>query len=154
MFNNCSDLKDLILLKFNTSSVQKMDLMFYNCNSILSLNLSNFDTKKVDSMSKMFENCNSLIILDLSSFDTSLVTDMTSMFSGCTDLEFLNILKFSENLSNHTNYTNMFDSIRENILFCLNNNINKEKSDISFSKDLNLRKCKKIFVYIIGKIIK
>ena len=143
MFNNCSDLKDLILLKFNTSSVQKMDLMFYNCNSILSLNLSNFDTKKVDSMSKMFENCNSLIILDLSSFDTSLVTDMTSMFSGCTDLEFLNILKFSENLSNHTNYTNMFDSIRENIHFCLNNNINKEKSNLSFSKDLNLRKCKK-----------
>ena len=137
MFNNCTDLKYLKLNKFDTSSVINMDLMFYNCESILSLNLSNFDTKNVNSMSKMFENCYSLIILDLSSFDTSLVTDMTSMFSGCTDLEFLNILKFSANLLNHKN---MFDLIRENIHFCLNN-INNEKSNISFSNGLNIRKC-------------
>ena len=141
MFNNCIDLKYLKIFKFDTSSVEKMDLMFYNCKSILSLNLTNFDTKKVDSMSRMFENCNSLIILDLSSFDTSLVKDMTSLFSGCTSLEFLNILHFSE--ESLLNHTNMFDSTRENIHFCINDNINENTNSISFSKDLNLRKCKK-----------
>ena len=82
MFCNCSSLKELNLLSFNTNQVTNMSSMFSDCSSLKELNLSSFNTNKITNMAFMFYNCSSLKELNLSSFKTNQVTDMEKMFEG------------------------------------------------------------------------
>ena len=127
MFNFCLGLSSLDLSNFNTSLVKDMSRMFYSCKLLSSL-IFNFDTSSVKDMKFMFYDCRKLSSLDLSNFDTSLVTSMNSMFRGCSGLTYINLKSFIENAS--LSYVEIFDSIPENIVVCLNNHSDKLLSEI------------------------
>ena len=94
MFRECSNITEIDLSNFDTSSIKSMGYMFYGCSSLISINLSNLDTSNVRIMYQMFQYCNSLISLDLSNFKTSKVERMDGMFNGCSSLTFLNLSSF------------------------------------------------------------
>ena len=114
MFSKCSNITEIDLSSFKTSQVIDMDYMFSDCSSLTSLNLSNVDTSKVKFMKGMFYDCSSLTSLDLSIFNTSIVESMDSMFYMCENLQFIN------------NYQNMFHQVPDNVVICINENINHE----------------------------
>ena len=113
MFSGLSNIIEIDLSKFNSSSITSMKNMFYNCTSLEVLNLNNFDTTKVSNMAHMFHGCNSLRSLNINSFDTSQVINMYAMFSYCDSLISLNLNNFDT--SKVTNMAYMFyecDSLR------------------------------------------
>ena len=151
MFRRCFDITEINLFHFDTSKVTIMLCMFFYCSSLTSINLSNIDTSNVDSMAGMFQICYSLTSLDLSSFNTSKLRYMGSMFTHChsltslnlsnfktsnireieyifaecQNLEYLNLKNFNESLLN--SYHSMFKNINDNIVICINENINSQK---------------------------
>ena len=94
MFYDCRSLISLNLKNFNTTFIESMQSMFKSCYLLISLDLSHFDTSLVTSMQSMFEDCGSLISLNLENFNTSSVNSMNSMFSGCKSLQSLNLNNF------------------------------------------------------------
>ena len=125
MFLGCSSLTSVNLSNFDTSKVTKMSLMFDGCSSLTSLDLSNFDTSKVTWMDYMFTRFSSLNYLNLSNFITSKVVSMNSMFSGCKNLEYINMINFQEDSLKESiflkyNWKNMFKSVPDNIVVCIN----------------------------------
>jgi len=88
MFQTCKELKHLDLSNFNTSNVTDMGWMFNECYKLQEIKgIKNFNTCKVTKMNSMFQECNELKCLDLTHFDTSNVTDMGWMFNKCRSLE-------------------------------------------------------------------
>ena len=122
LFDGCSDIIFIDLSDFDSSQVITTFSMFRGCSSLISLNLSNFDTSKVYQMGNMFEGCSSLISLDLSHFITSEVEYMQQMFSGCTNLQYINLKNFDQ--SKLSTCSNMFDNITDNVVICINKDIN------------------------------
>ncbi len=90
-FEGCTNLTEIDLSGFDTSTVTSMGCMFKDCSSLTGLDVSGFDTGNVTSMSYMFENCSSLTSLDVSGFDTGNVTGMSYMFKGCSSLTSLDV---------------------------------------------------------------
>ena len=119
MFYGCYSLNSLNLSSFNTSLVTDMSFMLYNCSSLKNLDLSNFNTSLVKNMHYMFGNCRLLKSLDLSSFNTSLVVDMSDMFVSCRKLEFLDLSNFDTSLV--TDMENMFAVCHELISLNISN---------------------------------
>ena len=80
-------------------------------------------------MGGMFYNCILLTSLNLSNFDTQKVRNMSYMFSNCVNLEYINLKNFDEKNLGSTSYyyEDMFNNVPENIVICINENINKEK---------------------------
>ena len=95
MFENLTNLVEVDLSKFDSSSVKHMTQMFWNCVSLTSINFANFDTSLVEDMHLLFGSCEVLPKLDLSSFDTSRVTTMYFMFASCFKLTSLNLAHFN-----------------------------------------------------------
>ena len=124
MFANCTSLVSLDISNFNTQRLINMHSMFYNCRSLTSLNLSKFDTSHVTNMRSMFYGCSSLSSLDLSNFDTSKAIRMHNMFDGCINLEYINLINFRENNLNKNFSYSIFDNVPDNIVLCINDNIN------------------------------
>ena len=127
LFYNCSSLTSLDVSSFNTSSVENMQGTFGQCHSLLSLDLSNFETSSVNNMEGMFGGSYSLISLDLSNFNISKVTNMLGMFFDLKSIVFLNLDLFQETNEN-INMQNMFKDINNNLLICLDSEINKKIS--------------------------
>ena len=120
LFSGCYSLTSLNLSHFDTSSVTEMYRMFCDCYFLKLLDISNFNTSKVSSMYYMFYDCNSLTSLNLSHFDTHLVTKMYGMFYYCNNLQYINLKYAKENIS--LIYTNIFDNVPENIVYCIDEN--------------------------------
>ena len=95
LFKGCSNIIEINLRNFVTTSVTDMDSMFSGCSALTSINLSNFITSNVRYMNNMFYDCSSLTSIDLTKFDTSNVIWMNSMFSGCSLLDSLDLSKFN-----------------------------------------------------------
>ena len=126
MFNECPDITEIDVSKFDTSILKRTNHMFTDCFSLTSINLTNFYTPKVQYMNSMFEGCSSLTSLDLSyintseaiwidkmfykyssltslnvsHFNTSKATDFEYLFSGCSLLTSLDISNFDTSRSN------------------------------------------------------
>lgn len=84
MFHSCSNLKEVNLDEFDTSTVTNMRGMFSGCGKLESINFGQrFSTNKVTNMKGMFQNCSKLRDMDISDFDTSNVTDMSYLFCRC-----------------------------------------------------------------------
>lgn len=84
MFHSCSNLKEVNLDGFDTSTVTNMCGMFSGCGKLESINFGQrFSTNKVTNMKGMFQNCSKLRDMDISDFDTSNVTDMSYLFCRC-----------------------------------------------------------------------
>ena len=98
MFYECSDINEIDLSNFDSSSVTSISEMFYFCSTLTSINLSNFETSNVTDMTRLFCFCESLSYLDLSSFDTSQVKNMEGLFFGCNSLISIDISYFNTSL--------------------------------------------------------
>ena len=119
MFYNCSNLISINFGNIDTSSVTDMSSMFYNCTNIKSINLSNFDTSKVINMNRMFYKCFSLKSLNLTNFNTSKVTTMEYMFYNLRGIT--NIYLSKLDTSNVINMDHLFDSCFSLVSLNLNN---------------------------------
>ena len=104
MFYNCYSLEILNLTNFNTSKVYIMIGMFQNCRKLKSLDISNFDTSSVENMYHIFENCNLITSLDLSNFNTTLVRDLGNLFYNCWSLRSINLSNFNTISDSYTDY--------------------------------------------------
>ena len=60
MFAGCSQLTQLVVSNFNTSTVTNMSNMFNGCKSLTTLNVSNFNTSKVTNMTNFIVNASAL----------------------------------------------------------------------------------------------
>ena len=100
MFRNCTSLKKIEFIHFNTENLYDISYMFAGCKSLEIINFSDFNTENVTDMNSLFYNCKSLKALNLSNFKTQNVTNMSYMFFCCESLKELNILNFNtENVS-------------------------------------------------------
>ena len=99
MFYNCTQLTQLDVSNWDTSSVKDMNSMFQGCTSLTQLDVSGFNTSSVTSMNNIFYYCSNLTSLDVSNFDTSKVANMDNMFYGCTKLTQLDLSSFKTNLT-------------------------------------------------------
>ena len=91
IFNDCSNLKLLPELKWDTRNITDMSCMFRNCSSLESLpDISKWNTKNVTNIKGIFSGCKSLKnIPDISKWKIDKVTNMKRIFSGCSKLESL-----------------------------------------------------------------
>ena len=119
MFKGCSSLTSIILGDFDTSSVEDMTGMFYGCSKLTSLDLNIFDTSKVKSMDNMFYECTNLKSLNVNNFETSNVKTTNSMFYSCKSLTTLDLSSFTT--SAVTNMGSMFQNCNSLISVNLNN---------------------------------
>ena len=94
-FLNCVLLEKIDLSNFDTSKVTNMDHLFNNCKKLQQINLSNFNTVSLKSMNCTFCNCEGVKDIDLSSFDTSSVTNMDHLFHNCTELLQIDLSNFN-----------------------------------------------------------
>ena len=95
LFNNCTTLKLVDFVSFETDNVTNMKAMFQSCRKLEHLNFTNFNTSKVTNMVRMFNCCNKLKqITGITNFCTSEVTNMKEMFQSCTELEDLDLTNF------------------------------------------------------------
>ena len=106
MFFNCSELKSINLLKFNTERVLKMNSMFQGCSKLSSVTNINFKNYEVLDMNHMFDGCSGLTELNLLKFFTNSVENMNSLFYRCSNLKILNLTKF--NTQNVLNMHSLF----------------------------------------------
>ena len=83
-FNNLG--KNIIIF-ICEKKLKNMDVIFNQCSSLKQIEFINFDTSRVKSMNGMFFGCKELEYVDLSCFDTSNVTDMKFMFHECHKLK-------------------------------------------------------------------
>ena len=96
--------------------------MFYNCSELINLNLSNFDTSSCVSFHSMFYGCNKLVSLDISNFDASKSFYLIDMFYNCSNLQYINFQNFIE--YENSNFTNIFYDVPDNIVYCSNHEEN------------------------------
>ena len=111
-----------------------MNHMFNNCYNLKNINLSKFDTAKVTEMQAMFQRCTELTNLDLTSFNTSNLVDMGYMFYGCTKLTNIDLSTFV--FSSVTTSSDVFGNVPINSLIYVKDNASKEfilgvRSDLS-----------------------
>ena len=141
IFQECSDVTEIDLSNFNTSSIKKMNGMFQGCTSLTSINFNNFDTSNIESMENMFSGCSKLISLNLSSFNLTNALRIDGMFNGCSQLNYLDISNF--NALKITSIENMFYGCSSlkflkflNLNFDTNQKINVVKVFTGTSDDL------------------
>ena len=141
IFQECSDVTEIDLSNFNTSSIKKMNGMFQGCTSLTSINFNNFDTSNIESMENMFSGCSKLISLNLSSFNLTNALRIDGMFNGCSQLNYLDISNF--NALKITSIENMFYGCSSlkflkflNLNFDTNQKINVVKVFTGTSNDL------------------
>ena len=95
LFNNCSTLKTVEFISFETNDVTNMRAMFQYCNKLENLDLTNLNTSKVTNMNGMFKGCNRMKqIKGIENFNTSNVTNMREMFHSCSELGYLDLTNF------------------------------------------------------------
>jgi len=107
MFLQCSSLKEVIFISFDTSQVTSMTSTFLNCSNLVKIDLTCFDTSEVILMNLTFSGCTKLKeIKGLNNFNTSKVITMEGMFLGCNELEYLDLSNFD--IKNVKYFASMF----------------------------------------------
>ena len=119
MFNNCINMKYLILSGMKTNSAVNFSSMFLNCSSLKSLEISHFESKIYTMLifSYMFYNCSSLTSLDIPNLvktdSKAYLILMEGMFEECKNLKYLNLKGCSK-----SSYDDMFVNTPENMVAC------------------------------------
>lgn len=85
MFNNCSNLTQIIFPHSENGTVSSCKSMFQNCQKLQSADLSWMSGSKVIDLSYMFKNCTSLTNVQLPQLDTSNLTTVAYMFKECSN---------------------------------------------------------------------
>ena len=119
MFNNCINMKYLILSGMKTNSAVNFSSMFLNCSSLKSLEISHFESKIYTMLifSYMFYNCSSLTSLDIPNLvktdNTIYLIFMAGMFEECNNLKYLYFKGSSK-----SSYDDRFFNTPENMVAC------------------------------------
>ena len=137
LFYKCSALEKIDLSNFQTLTITNMEQVFYDCSSLISLNLSSFVTSSVVNMKGMFSGCSSLSSLNLSNFNFQSVTNVENMFNGCSELEYVNIY----DISDINEPQSMFEGVKDNLVFCINENKAQNISKFLKSKSCRMLSC-------------
>lgn len=86
-FSNCSNLTDVDISSFDTSSVTDFSYLFLNDSKLTSLDLNNFDTSKGTNFFRMFHNCSKLSTIYADDwYDSSRTVTSDDMFFNCLQL--------------------------------------------------------------------
>ena len=117
MFLDCSDFEEVIMSNLDTSGVTNMIGMFQNTN-ITSLDLSGINTNKVINMNNMFNSCKNLKYLDLRNCKFDNLQNASGIFDGCQNPQI--ILDISSFKNGDAINFSFFDSVKENLIFCIN----------------------------------
>ena len=91
MFNNCTNLVEIIMPKGRYEKATNMNYMFANCTSLKKVVLDDFITPNVTSFYGMFGGCRIIEEIDLSSLGAYKANNMTNMFIDCFNLKKLNM---------------------------------------------------------------
>ncbi len=129
MFEDCSNLTEIDLSRFDTSKIVMMYAMFAGCSSLQTLDLSSFDTSSVTQIGALFNGCSSLEHIDVSNFKTNNVLYMDQMFSGCSKLKSIDLSNF--NTANVKSMNYMFSHCKSLTSLNLNNFNTSEVTDMS-----------------------
>jgi surface protein len=70
-----------------TKKIESTECMFNQCSDISEVDLSNFDSSSIKSFAAMFQHCSPLKFVNFSSLDTSSATYMGYIFYGCSSLK-------------------------------------------------------------------
>ena len=89
--------------------------MFNQCSDITEVDLSNFDSSSIKSFAAMFQHCSSLKFVNFSSLDTSSATYMGYIFYGCSSLKYIN-LGYAQKKS--ISYDLIFSNTDANLIIC------------------------------------
>ena len=68
-------------------NLNNMSYIFNNCSSLKQIQFLSFDTESVTNMKQMFQECIELEYIDLNKFNTSNVTNMAGMFNKCIKIK-------------------------------------------------------------------
>ena len=143
MFNGCSALTSLNLSTFITTSASRFDYMFAGCSALTSLNLSTFGEGYYTNFASMFYNCTALKEIDLSNFKTTasvgLSSNITNMFGGCLALEKLDMRKFDFTLITGSAFSNMFYGIPNDCLIIVADSTQKDYIASGYSRFTNIK---------------
>ena len=130
MFCNCESLKWVDISSFKSEKGINLDNMFNGCKSITNINLSNFYTSQMENIQNMFDGCKSLKILDFPNLDLTSVTNedyLKDIFLNCNNFEYINIKDLKSNISLENTF---FEGTPNNLIVCINNNIELIKNII------------------------
>ena len=94
LFENCSDLIEVVLSQIKTDKLTNMSKMFNGCAKLTSVDLSKLGTSNVLDMSNLFNGCIELESINLNKTSTAKVERMNNMFSSCSKLKSLNLTNF------------------------------------------------------------
>ena len=109
MFNNCTNLVEIIMSKGRYEKATNMNYMFANCTSLKKVVLDGFVAPNVTSFYGMFGGCRIIEEIDLSSLGAYKANNMTNMFIDCFNLKKLNmggIGTIGQNHMSHFSYNN------------------------------------------------
>lgn len=107
MFNLCTNINEMELINFDTSSASNFRALFKDCKYIRKI--PNFNTSNGKDMSRMFMNCEELANLDMEIYKTESVTNFNSLFYN-SGLRNIDVSK--TDFSNVTNVSHMFENCK------------------------------------------
>ena len=109
------DEEDNIIKLIWTKKVESIECMFIGCSDITEVDLTNFDTSSQNTFAAMFQSCSSLEYVNFSSLDTSSASYMGYMFSHCSSLRYIN---FGDAKRKSISYENIFADTNNNLIIC------------------------------------
>ena len=115
MFSNCQKLNKIIGLEnLDVSNVEYCASAFQQTYELNNLNLSNWNISKATDFSTMFGWAYATEI-DIRNLDMSLAENTSHMFDGTSSLENLYMNNVTFNIDSITNYTEMFNGIKNGV---------------------------------------
>ena len=122
-FGNCEQIETIDLSSWSTASLVDLDGTFLNCRRLLTLNIDGWDTSKVSLFHCLMLCCEKMssaqmqkVVDNLSV--TACANDFGYLFYYCVKLTTLNLTSW--NISNVTNYENMFNGCTNLVFDCSN----------------------------------
>ena len=162
MFVECTNIKKINFVNFNSNKVTNMKCMFHKCRNLKSVSFFSFDTKNVTDMSDMFSFCENLNNLDLNSFKFDNAKDISYMFFNCYNLSNLNLSL--SNIKNIDNKNYIFYGCKKlDYLYTINNSDyitesetinNKYENEINIFIEVNKEDINKKVYFLNDKLLK
>ena len=92
--SNYSNLTELDLSSFDSSSLTSMRSMFEGNTNLVNLDVSRFNTKNCENFNAMFSKCENLTYINVSNFNFNNCKAIQYMFAFCYNLRSLDTSKF------------------------------------------------------------
>ena len=97
-----------------------MGSMFSGCSNLIELDLSLFDTSSVSDMHDMFNGCSQLKLIDLYNTKMDKIITVHNIFKNNDNLKYINLLKVKDS---YINITESVINRKDDLIICQNDNI-------------------------------